>query len=75
MDDATAIVLASVMASARAAKPVQWFKLGICTLVLEGRDAALALKGLPAKVATQLRATSDDEARTQARKWAAEAAR
>ena len=75
VDDATAIVLVSVMATARAAKPVQWFKLGLCTLVVEGREAALALKGLPVKVATQLRATSDEEARAQALKWAAEAAR
>lgn len=73
--DAQAIAISAVMAAAREAAPVEWFKLGVCALVLEGREAALAIEGMPAKAVTRLRSMSDKQAREQALKWAAEAVR
>lgn len=70
-----AIAIAAVMAAARVGEPVEWFKLGVCVLVLEGRDAALALDGLPEKTFMRLKTVSESKARDQALKWAAEVVR
>jgi hypothetical protein len=70
-----AIAIGAVMAAARAAEPVQWFKLGVCMLVVEGRQAALAIEGLPEKAFAQLKTMPERQARDQALKWAAEVVR
>lgn len=72
IDDAQAISIAAVMASARAKR--EWFRLAVCTLAVEGRAALGSLK-LPAKIRDRVEAMSEVEAGELCQQWVAESAR